>query len=198
MTMIRILAASVLMCALAACSGSNGQVAIPAPTAEAGAVTTGTVANDPANTAIVELKNGKVTIRLRPDLAPKHVERFKMLVNEGFYNGLKWHRVIPGFMAQTGDPQGTGAGGSKYPDLPAEFTPTAFERGTLGAARTNDPNSANSQFFITFTHAPHLNGQYTVFGQVVDGMQYVDQIAKGEPPPNPDTIVKMYMAPAAP
>ncbi|WP_291178251.1 peptidylprolyl isomerase [Hyphomicrobium sp.] len=161
-------------------------------------VTTGAVANDPANTVVLELKTGKVTIRLRPDLAPKHVERYKMLINEGFYNGLKFHRVIPGFMAQTGDPQGTGQGGSKYPDLPAEFSATPFERGTLGAARTNDPNSANSQFFITFTHTPHLNGQYTVFGQVVDGMQYVDQIAQGEPPPKPDIIVKMYMAPAAP
>jgi peptidylprolyl isomerase len=200
MQTIRVLAALMLAFGLAACGASNGQIAAaPTATQTGGSmVTTGAVANDPANTVILELKTGKVTIKLRPDLAPKHVERFKMLINEGFYNGLKFHRVIPGFMAQTGDPQGTGAGGSKYPDLPAEFTPTAFERGTLGAARTNDPNSANSQFFITFTHTPHLNGQYTVFGQVVDGMQYVDQIAKGEPPPVPDTIVKMYMAPAAP
>ncbi len=135
-----------------------------------------------------------MVIRLRPDLAPKHVERVKMLAKEGFYNGLKWHRVIPGFMAQTGDPQGTGAGGSKYPDLPAEFSPTPFERGTIGAARTSDPNSANSQFFICFTHTPNLNGQYTVWGQVTEGMQFVDQIAKGEPPPKPDVIVKMYLA----
>jgi peptidylprolyl isomerase len=141
----------------------------------------------------MELKTGKVTIKLRPDLAPKHVERVKMLVKEGFYDGLKFHRVIPGFMAQTGDPLGTGAGGSKYPVLPAEFSAAAFERGTIGAARTTNPNSANSQFFICFTHTPHLNGQYTVWGQVVDGMQYVDQIAKGEPPPKPDTIVKMYL-----
>jgi peptidylprolyl isomerase len=161
-------------------------------------VTTGAIADDPANTVIMELRTGKVTIRLRPDLAPGHVERIKKLVNEGFYDGLKFHRVIPGFMAQTGDPKGTGAGGSKYPDLKAEFSATPFERGTLGAARTGDPNSANSQFFICFTHVPHLNGQYTVFGQVVDGMQHVDQIAKGEPPPKPDTIIKMYMAPAAP
>jgi peptidylprolyl isomerase len=195
---IKVLAALAVMLGFAACSASNGQIAAPAPATQAGVTTTGAVANDPTNTVIMELKTGKVTIRLRPDLAPKHVERFKMLVNEGFYNGLKFHRVIPGFMAQTGDPQGTGAGGSKYPDLPAEFSATAFERGTLGAARTGDPNSANSQFFICFTHAPHLNGQYTVFGQVVDGMQHVDQIAKGEPPPKPDTIVKMYMAPAAP
>ncbi|WP_083566944.1 peptidylprolyl isomerase [Hyphomicrobium sp. CS1GBMeth3] len=201
MQSIKVLAALALTFALSACGGggSSGQIAVPTAAQAGGAVTTtGTVANDPANTAILELKTGKVTIRLRPDLAPKHVERFKMLVNEGFYNGLKWHRVIPGFMAQTGDPQGTGAGGSKYPDLPAEFSATAFERGTLGAARTNDPNTANSQFFITFTHAPHLNGTYTVFGQVVDGMQHVDQIAKGEPPPKPDVIVKAYMASAAP
>lgn len=190
---IRRLAALVLACSVAACGQStapnlNASVATPAPPA----------ANDPANTVIMELKTGKVTLRLRPDLAPKHVERFKMLVNEGFYNGLKWHRVIPGFMAQTGDPKGNGTGGSKYPDLPAEFTPTPFERGTLGAARSGSPNSANSQFFICFTHSPNLNGEYTVFGQVVDGMIHVDQIAKGEPPPNPDVIVKMYMAPPGP
>lgn len=199
MKTIQVLAVLTVTFVFAACSGSNGQIAAPAPGAQAGgALTTGAVGNDAANTAILELKTGKVTIRLRPDLAPKHVERFKMLANEGFYNGLKWHRVIPGFMAQTGDPQGTGGGGSKYPDLPAEFSAAAFERGTLGAARTNDPNSANSQFFITFTHTPHLNGQYTIFGQVVDGMQHVDQIAKGEPPPKPDVVVKLYMAPAAP
>jgi len=189
-----VLAGLLMGLALAACGGSGGpQIAQATPANAAGAP-----ADDPSNTAIMELKSGKVTIRLRPDLAPKHVERFKMLVNEGFYNGLKFHRVIPGFMAQTGDPLGTGAGGSKYPDLPSEFSGTPFERGTLGAARTNDPNSANSQFFITFTHTPHLNGMYTVFGQVVDGMQHVDQIAKGEPPPTPDTIVKIYMAGGAP
>lgn len=187
---IKRVAALALVCSIAGCGQStapnlNASVAAPAP-----------VANDPANTVILELKSGKVTIRLRPDLAPKHVERFKMLVNEGFYNGLKWHRVIPGFMAQTGDPKGNGTGGSKYPDLPAEFTPTPFERGTLGAARSGSPNSANSQFFICFTHSPNLNGEYTVFGQVVDGMIHVDQIAKGEPPPHPDTIVRMYMAPS--
>ena len=108
--------------------------------------------SDPANTAILELKAGKVTIELRPDLAPKHVERVKKLMSEGFYNGLKFHRVITEFMAQTGDPLGTGAGGSKYPDLPAEFSATEqYRRGTIGAARTSDPNTANSQFFICFT-----------------------------------------------
>jgi len=199
MQTFKVLAALMMVFGLAACSSSNGQISGATPPAQGGAaLTTGAVTDDPANTVIMELKTGKVKIRLRPDLAPKHVERVKMLINEGFYNGLKWHRVIPGFMAQTGDPKGIGVGGSKYPDLPAEFTPTAFERGTLGAARTGDPNSANSQFFICFTHAPHLNGQYTVFGQVVEGMQNVDMLAKGEPPPNPDTIIKMYMASAAP
>ena len=142
---------------------------------------------------VMDLKGGKVVIKLRPDLAPGHVERVKLLVKEGFYNGLKFHRVILGFMAQTGDPKGTGAGGSNYPDLKAEFSSAAFDRGTIGAARTGNPNSANSQFFICFAHAPHLNGQYTVWGQVVEGMQFVDQLAKGEPPAVPDTIIKMTL-----
>jgi peptidylprolyl isomerase len=153
---------------------------------------------DKSNLVYLDLKDGRVTIELRPDLAPKQVERFKKLIKEGFYNGLKFHRVIDGFMAQTGDPTGTGSGGSKYPDLPAEFTSTPFERGTLGAARTSDPNSANSQFFICFTTRAHLNGQYTVFGQVTDGMQLVDNIKKGAEGSglvtNPDTIVKMQLA----
>ncbi|MGD9806761.1 MAG: peptidylprolyl isomerase [Hyphomicrobiaceae bacterium] len=148
---------------------------------------------DPANTLVIELKTGKVYIELLPKLAPKHVERVKTLARQGFYNGIVFHRVIKGFMAQTGDPTGTGTGGSKLGDLPAEFTPTPFERGTVGAARTQDPNSANSQFFICFTHTPSLNGQYTVWGKVVDGMQHVDQIAKGEPPANPDKMLKVYV-----
>ncbi|MGD9783641.1 MAG: peptidylprolyl isomerase [Hyphomicrobiaceae bacterium] len=150
---------------------------------------------DPENTLVMELKTGKVTIALRPDIAPRHVERVKKLTREGFYNGIVFHRVIAGFMAQTGDPTGTGAGGSKYPDLKAEFTPTPFERGTIGAARTPNPDSANSQFFICFTHTPHLNGQYTVFGKVVEGMTHIDNLKKGEPNSgsvaNPDKIVKM-------
>ena len=150
---------------------------------------------DPENTLIMELKTGKVTIKLRPDLAPKHVERVKKLVREGFYNGVVFHRVIAGFMAQTGDPTGTGGGGSKYPDLKAEFTQTSFERGTIGAARTANPDSANSQFFICFTHTPHLNGQYTVWGQVADGMQHIDEVKKGQPGSgsvsNPDKIIKL-------
>ncbi|MGE8943555.1 peptidylprolyl isomerase [Leptospira interrogans] len=154
-------------------------------------------APDPANTLVLELKSGKVLIALRPDLAPKHVERVKMLAKEGFYNGLKFHRVIDGFMAQTGDPKGDGTGGSKYGTLPAEFTPTGFDRGVVGAARTGNPNSANSQFFIVFKHSPHLNGQYTVWGRVIEGMTHVDAIKKGDPSDgkvsNPDIIVKAYI-----
>lgn len=150
---------------------------------------------DPENTLVMELKSGKVIIKLRPDIAPKHVERVKKLVREGFYNGVVFHRVISGFMAQTGDPTGTGTGGSKYPDLKAEFTPTPFERGTIGAVRSSSPDSANSQFFICFTHTPHLNGQYTVWGQVVEGMQHIDNVKKGEPGSGvvsgPDKIVKI-------
>ena len=146
------------------------------------------------NTLYLDLAAGRVVIELRPDLAPKHVARIKELARAGFYDGIIFHRVIPGFMAQTGDPTGTGRGGSDKPDLPAEFSDEPFVRGTVGMARTSDPNSANSQFFITFVETPHLNGQYTVWGQVVDGMQYVDQLAKGEPPPHPDKIIKMQLA----
>jgi peptidylprolyl isomerase len=149
---------------------------------------------DPENTLIIELKTGKVTIQLRPDLAPKHVERVKALARQGFYDGIVFHRVIKGFMAQTGDPTGTGTGGSKLGNVKAEFTSTPFERGTVGAARTNDPDTADSQFFICFTHTPFLNGKYTVWGRVVDGMQHVDQIAQGEPPPKPDKMLKVYVA----
>jgi peptidylprolyl isomerase len=147
------------------------------------------------NVVLLDLKDGRVTILLRPDLAPKHVERVKNLAREGFYNGIVFHRVIPGFMAQTGDPTGTGTGGSKYPDLPAEFTNKAsFQRGTVGAARSSDPDSANSQFFIDFAPATFLDGKYTIWGQVIDGMGAVDKIKPGEPPSNPDKIVKMQVA----
>jgi peptidylprolyl isomerase len=147
------------------------------------------------NVVLLDLKDGRVTILLRPDLAPQHVERVKKLTREGFYDGIVFHRVIPDFMAKTGDPTGTGTGGSNYPDLPAEFsTKASFERGTIGAARSSDPNSANSQFFIDFAPAPFLNGQYTIWGQVVNGMDAVDKIAPGEPPANPDKIVKMQVA----
>ena len=151
-------------------------------------------APDPQNTLVIELKNGRVLIKLRPDLAPKHVERAKALAKEGFYNGLKFHRVIDGFMAQTGDPTGTGAGGSKLPDLPAEFTKEVYKRGSVGAARTPDPNSANSQFFICFGDGCRgLTGQYTLWGEVIEGMENVDKIAKGEPPPQPDVMQKVYL-----
>ena len=152
---------------------------------------------DPENTLIMETTKGKVVIGLRPDLAPKHVARVKQLAKEGFYNNIKFHRVIPGFMAQTGDPTGTGSGGSKYGNLPAEFTQTPFERGTIGAARTSDPNSANSQFFICFAPTSHLNGQYTVWGQVVEGMEHIDALKKGAPGSgevqSPDVMQKVYI-----
>ena len=149
---------------------------------------------DLENMLYMDLEDGRVVIELRPDLAPKHVARIKELARAGFYDGIVFHRVIPGFMAQTGDPTGTGRGGSDKPDLPAEFSNEPFVRGTVGMARTSDPNSANSQFFINYAETPHLNGQYTVWGQVVEGMQYVDQIAKGEPPASPDKIVQMRVA----
>lgn len=151
-------------------------------------------ANDPENTLFLDLKDGRVTIQLRPDLAPQHVERIKKLTREGFYDGIVFHRVIDGFMAQTGDPTGTGSGGSSEPDLAAEFTNAPFRRGTLGMARAASPNSANSQFFIMFNDGDWLNGKYTVFGEVVDGMQFIDNITRGEPPANPDKIVKMQVA----
>ena len=152
--------------------------------------------SDTDNTLTLTLKSGDVKVALRPDLAPLHVARVKELANEGFYDGIVFHRVIPGFMAQTGDPTGTGGGGSKLPNLKAEFSPESHVRGTLSMARTSDPNSANSQFFICFGDAPWLNRQYTVFGQVVSGMEHVDAIKKGGEHNNgaisgePDRIVK--------
>lgn len=146
---------------------------------------------------IMELKTGPVVIELRPDLAPNHVARIKELANSGFYNGVAFHRVIPGFMAQTGDPTGTGSGGSELPDLKAEFTPEKHVRGTCSMARTSNPNSANSQFFICFADAPWLDRQYTVWGKVVEGMDHIDAIKKGGEHNNgsisgePDRIVSM-------
>jgi peptidylprolyl isomerase len=148
---------------------------------------------DTANLAYLDLKDGRVTIKLRPDLAPKHVERIKTLISQGYYDGLKFHRVIPGFMAQTGCPDGTGLSGSGQ-KLNAEFSDEPFVRGTVGMARTPNPNSADSQFFITFGETKYLNGEYTVWGQVIDGMEFVDNITKGEPPRNPDSIVKLSLA----
>jgi peptidyl-prolyl cis-trans isomerase B (cyclophilin B) len=137
------------------------------------------MARDPENTLILELKSGPVVIALRPDLAPNHVERVKELTRKGFYDGVVFHRVIPGFMAQTGDPTGTGAGGSDLPDLKAEFSGERHKRGTVSAARTANPNSANSQFFLCFDDAPWLDKQYSVWGEVVEGMDHVDAIKKG-------------------
>ena len=150
---------------------------------------------DPENTIYLDLKdNCRVVIKLLPKVAPKHVARIKKLAREKFYDGIVFHRVIPGFMAQTGDPTGTGMGGSKYPDLPAEFSNIPFKRGTVGMARAADPNSANSQFFIMFRDGRFLDGKYTVWGIVVQGMECVDKIAPGEPPAHPDKIVRMRVA----
>jgi peptidylprolyl isomerase len=149
---------------------------------------------DIPETLTMTLEGGDVTIRLRPDLAPKHVERIATLANEGFYDGVVFHRVIPGFMAQGGDPTGTGMGGSDRPDLPAEFSREPHVRGTCSMARTMNPNSANSQFFICFDDARFLDGQYTVWGEVSDGMELIDALPKGEPPANPGKIVKMRAA----
>ena len=149
------------------------------------------------DTLVIELKTGKVVIKLRPDLAPKHVERVKALAAKGFYDGVKWHRVIDGFMAQTGDPTGTGTGGSDLPDLPAEFSNEPYKRGTVGAARTQNPNSANSQFFICFNDSgcAGLRGQYTVWGQVISGMEFVDKLKRGTDGggmvDSPDVMVKV-------
>jgi peptidylprolyl isomerase len=150
---------------------------------------------DPENTLFLDLKDGRVVIQLLPDIAPLHVERIKTLTRQGFYDGIVFHRVIQGFMAQTGDPTGTGRGGSKLGNVKAEFTrQRRFLRGTVGAARAQSPDSADSQFFIMFAPGPFLDGQYTIWGQVVDGMQHVDKIARGEPPRTPDKIVRMRVA----
>jgi len=142
------------------------------------------------NLLTLETTQGPVVIEMRPDLAPKHVERIRMLVSEGFYDGIVFHRVIEGFMAQTGCPHGTGTGGSDYPNLPAEFNPEPHVRGTASMARAQSPNSANSQFFICFDDARFLDEQYTVWGRVIEGMENVDKIKRGEPVEDPDKIVK--------
>ena len=166
------------------------------------AVSTAWAAEAADHTAVLTTKHGKVTIELHPDWAPKTVAQFKALVKDKFYDGLTFHRVIPGFMAQTGDPTGTGGGGSKLPNLPAEFNPTHFKRGVLGMARTDDPNSANSQFFIMFGDGGFLDGKYTAFGEVTSGMDAVDKIKAGTEGnngsvDNPDKIVTLRMASGA-
>ncbi len=135
-----------------------------------------------------------IIVKLFPDVAPKHVSQITMLAKEGFYDGIIFHRVIDGFMAQTGDPTGTGMGGSDLPDIRAEFSDEPFNRGTLGMARSQHPDSANSQFFICFEESSFLNGQYTVFGKVIEGMEYVDKIMRGEPPDYPDKIISMKVS----
>ncbi len=147
----------------------------------------------PENILIIETTKGKVTIELRPDLAPGHVERIKTLAKEGFYDGIKFHRVIPGFMAQTGCPQSQGTGKSKYPNLKAEFNAEPHVRGVCSMARSSMPDSANSQFFICFDDAGFLDKQYTVWGKVTEGMDAVDKLAKGEPPASPDAMTKVYV-----
>lgn len=149
---------------------------------------------DPENTLVLETTKGAVVIELRPDLAPNHAARLKELAREKFYDGIVFHRVIADFMAQVGCPNGTGTGGSDKPDLAQEFNDEPHVRGTCSMARTAAPDSANSQFFICFTDVPFLNKQYTVWGQVVEGMEFVDQLAKGEPVKNPDSIVSMRVA----
>ncbi|HUI21660.1 MAG TPA: peptidylprolyl isomerase [Methylocella sp.] len=154
---------------------------------------------DLQNTLYLDTKDGRIAILLRPDLAPKHVAQIETLTKRGFYNGLVFHRVIDGFMAQTGDPTGTGMGKSDLPNIPAEFSAEPFKRGTVGMARAQDPDSANSQFFICFADAPFLNHKYTVVGQVISGMDVVDKIKKGSQEDNgavtnPDKIVKMQIA----
>jgi peptidylprolyl isomerase len=156
------------------------------------------MAADLENTIYLDVPAGRVVIEMRPDLAPATCAQIKALVRQGFYNGLTFHRVIDGFMAQTGDPRGNGTGGSGHP-LKAEFSNEHFVRGVVAMARTSDPNSADSQFFIMFAPAPSLDGQYTIWGDVVSGMEYVDQIKKGDPAANgsvsnPDKIIKMQVA----
>jgi len=149
---------------------------------------------DPENTLVMETTQGKIVIELRPDLAPNHVARIKELAREGFYDGIVFHRVIEGFMAQTGCPHGTGTGGSSKPDLAAEFSAEPHNRGTCSMARSMQPNSANSQFFICFDRAPWLDKQYSVWGQVIEGMENVDKIKRGEPVVDPDKIVSLKVA----
>jgi peptidylprolyl isomerase len=169
-----------------ALSPAMAQTAAPAPTP---------TAQDLENMLVLDLSTGgRVTIQMFPAVAPAHVERIKTLTRQGFYNGVIFHRVIDGFMAQTGDPKGTGQGGSELPDLKAEFNDTPHLRGTVSMARTNEPDTANSQFFICFQPRFSLDKKYTVFGRVTSGMQFVDAIERGEPPVNPSTVTQAFIA----
>ena len=153
-----------------------------------------TTYDDPENTLIIDTTKGRVVIALRPDLAPKHVERIKKLVREGFYDGIVFHRVIEGFMAQTGCPKGTGTGGSDHPNLAAEFNAEPHVRGVCSMARSQSPDSANSQFFICLDDATFLDGKYTAWGKVIEGMEGVDKIKRGEPVVDPDKMVSVKVA----
>jgi peptidylprolyl isomerase len=186
--MMRLLAAGVLLAGLVLCSAvSAAPLQLPA-----GA--------DPQNTLVIDTTQGRVIVKLRPDLAPQHAERLRQLARDKFYDNVPFHRVIPGFMAQTGDgANGNGTGGSKYPNLRAEFSQVPFKRGIVGMARTSDPNSANSQFFIMYNDGPSLNGQYTVIGEVLSGMEVVDKLKKGSAANNgavadPDRMITVRVA----
>ncbi len=168
-------------------------VALLTASAQAVAQTRPGVPTDMENTLYIDLKDGRVVIQMRPDLAPNHVAQIKKHARDGKYDGVVFHRVIDGFMAQTGDPTGTGSGGIGEP-LKAEFSKEPHVRGTLSMARTNDPNSARSQFFICFGDAGFLDGKYTVWGKVISGMEFVDKIKRGEPPSNPDKMLKVRVA----
>ncbi len=188
MTLRRVMTFFGLILALAVSSAQTPRMAFAGP------------AKELQDTIYLDTKDGRITIKLRPDLAPKHVAQIETLTKRGFYNGVVFHRVIDGFMAQTGDPTGTGTGKSDLPDIPAEFSAEPFRRGTVGMARAADPNSANSQFFICFADAPPLNNKYTVVGEVTSGIDVVDKIKKGDKAANgsvtdPDKIVKMQLAP---
>jgi peptidylprolyl isomerase len=184
MLMLRLIAVGALLASFAA--------ALVAPVAAQQGLPPGA---DPQNTLIIDTTKGRVFVKLRNDIAPQHAARLKQLARDHFYDNVPFHRVIAGFMAQTGDGQnGNGTGGSKYPNLRAEFSDVPFKRGIVGMARTNDPNSANSQFFIMFAPGDFLNGKYTVVGEVLSGMDVVDKIKKGEPVQDPDRMVTVRVA----
>jgi peptidylprolyl isomerase len=181
--------------AVAAAQDENNPIAVQDEATAQTFATAVTPGADPENTLLLDLSTGgRVAIRLRPDIAPNHVERIKTLARQGFYNGIIFHRVIEGFMAQTGDPTGTGQGESPLPDLEPEFSRLPHVRGAVSMARTNEPNSANSQFFIMFMPNLNLDQNYSVFGRVISGMQFVDAIPRGEPPANPARIVRASIA----
>ena len=192
-SLFTVVSLAIALVAAPAWARDKAPVPVPAPALSAAIDTD--VTHDPGNVLYLDLSNGgRVAIRLMPSWAPGHVERIKALVREGFYNGVVFHRVIEGFMAQTGDPTGTGQGGSQLPDLKAEFNVMPHVRGTVSMARTDQPDTANSQFFIVFYPRFALDRRYTNFGRVIGGMQYVDAIERGEPPANPTKILQASLA----